>query len=56
MAWMHTVDLMIELLERSAPIWLKNATYFSSHALESANISMNILLLRIWLQRSLVLT
>jgi hypothetical protein len=56
MAWMHTVDLTIELLERSAPIGLKNAIYFSNHALESAYISMNMLLLRNWLQRSLVLT
>jgi hypothetical protein len=56
MAWMHTVDLTIELLERSAPIGLKNAIYFSKHALESAYISMNMLLLRNWLQRSLVLT
>jgi hypothetical protein len=56
MAWMHTVDLMIELLERSAPVWLKNAIYFSNHALESVYISMNMLLLRNWLQRSLVLT
>jgi len=56
MAWMHTVDLMIELLQRSAPIGLKNAIYFSNCALESAYISMNMLLLMNWLQRSLVLT